>query len=126
MFAGFTLTLCIRLLGGEGLLGWNAAVGFPWYDAESNTQYFPYKTIAMLLGLATMLSVSRLTEWLMLNNKLDIKWLRCINNRVGELIPAEDDSRVDSDDSDDGDIKLRLMNGDGVVIEENDDIDKKL
>lgn len=83
-FAGFAVSLTLRVLGGEALLGWPAAVAYPWYDAETNKQYYPYKTIAMLSGFVVMVVVSRCTHWLMCSGKLDTKWLRRINNRLSE------------------------------------------
>ncbi|KAF6018316.1 hypothetical protein EB796_023402 [Bugula neritina] len=62
---GFLVSLAVRLLGGEALLNWKAVVAFPWYDSETNRQYFPYKTLCMLIGLVVMLIVSYLTDRLM-------------------------------------------------------------
>ena len=82
-FVGFTVTLILRCLGGEALLKWNAAVAFPWYDAETNTQYFPFKTLSMLIGLVVMLVVAYVTDRLMESGKMSTRPLRLINNRYG-------------------------------------------
>lgn len=83
MFVGFLVTLVIRCLGGEALLSWRAAVAFPWYDAATNTQYFPFKTMSMLLGLLVMLIVAYITDGLMKSGRMSAKALMVINNRYG-------------------------------------------
>ena len=108
VFLGFIVTLIIRLLGGETYLGWRAAVAFPGYDEETNTQYFPFKTMAMLIGFGLMLAVSYLTHWAMTTGRLDAKWLRYINNKVGALVPS--DEMADVDTSTDREVSLKLMN----------------
>lgn len=115
---GFTITLIIRLLGGEAFLGWKAAVAFPWYDPVTNTQYFPFKTMAMLVGLGTMLGVSYLTDWAMTNRRLDMKWLRYVNNRVGALVPTEEPEEKTSKDDE---LSLQLMSNDEIVNTHQDD-----
>jgi len=80
--AGFLVSLAVRLLGGEALLNWKAVVAFPWYDSETNRQYFPYKTLCMLIGLVVMLIVSYVTNRLMESGRLNRKWLHRINNRL--------------------------------------------
>ena len=70
-------------MGGEALLKWNAAVAFPWYDAETNTQYFPFKTLSMLIGLVVMLVVAYVTDRLMESGKMSTRPLRLINNQYG-------------------------------------------
>lgn len=78
---------------------------FPWYDAETNTQYFPYKSIAMLVGFGLIIGVSWGTDWLMKTGRLDRKYLRFVNNRLDEsdaddATDTEKDSRLSSADDD--------------------------
>ena len=61
-----------------------AAVGYPYYDETNNVQYFPYKTLSMLVGLFCMILVSFITNRLMKSGRMDRKWLRYINNRMHE------------------------------------------
>ena len=61
-----------------------AAVGYPYYDETNNVQYFPYKTLSMLVGLFCMTLVSFITDRLMKSGCMDRKWLRYINNRVDD------------------------------------------
>ena len=70
------------MIGGENYLDWVAAVGYPYYDETNNVQYFPYKTLSMLVGLFCMILVSFITDRLMKSGRMDRKWLRYINNRA--------------------------------------------
>ena len=72
------------MIGGENYLDWVAAVGYPYYDETNNVQYFPYKTLSMLVGLFCMILISFITDRLMKSGRMDRKWLRYINNRVDE------------------------------------------
>ena len=72
------------MIGGESYLNWVAAVGYPYYDETNNVQYFPYKTLSMLVGLFCMILVSFITNRLMKSGRMDRKWLRYINNRMHE------------------------------------------
>ncbi|XP_013408311.1 high-affinity choline transporter 1-like [Lingula anatina] len=60
--AGYIVGLIIRVLSGEPLLGLQAVLRWPWYEAETNSQPFPYRTASMLLGLLTILLVSHVTN----------------------------------------------------------------
>ena len=128
---GFAVSLTIRMLGGEALLGWQATVAYPWYDAALNKQYFPYKTIAMVAGLIVMLAVSYLTDWLMRTERLHVKWLMKINNRIGR----DDKSEKSSIKSEKNSIKseksfikigennLSYSNSDNVIVESESNAD---
>lgn len=109
---GFTVSLIIRVLGGEALLGWQATVAYPWYDPAANKQYFPYKTMAMLAGFITMLTVSYLTHRLMATGSLHPKWLRRINNRVKDV--AEEKEEVEIGD---GQNNFSYSNSDNAIPE---------
>ncbi|XP_013391333.1 high-affinity choline transporter 1 [Lingula anatina] len=60
--AGYVLGLIIRVLSGEPLLGLRAVLRWPWYEAETDFQPFPYRTGCMLLSLITILLVSHVTN----------------------------------------------------------------
>jgi high affinity choline transporter 7 len=70
----FAVSLVLRLGGGEPLLGLPHTIPYPelladllpgepkaWYDAGSGTMLFPFRTLAMLVGLVLLPTVSRLT-----------------------------------------------------------------
>lgn len=68
---GFVLGLLFRLLGGEPLLSLPAALKYPYYycdEAGTCSQCFPFKTLAMLITLVCILTVSSLTHWLFTKN----------------------------------------------------------
>lgn len=69
---GFGTALLLRLLGGESILNFPAAIRYPWYDEETHTQNFPFKTLTMLIGFAVLLSVSYLTDQLIKAGKLNV------------------------------------------------------
>lgn len=91
------MTLIIRCLGGEALLNWKATVAFPWYDAEANTQHFPFKTMSMLIGLVVMLLVAYITDWMMRTGRMGTKALMIINNRYGREERAKSSYAFDND-----------------------------
>jgi len=101
----YCLGLIIRVSGGEKLIGLPPLVHFPGFQeptpeeiAEAvdenrrpfGTQLFPFRTIAMMLSMISLVSISKLMVWLFKNNKLqkhhDI--FKCIVN-----IP-EDEAQV--------------------------------
>lgn len=72
--ASFFVSATLRVLGGEQLLGLPAVIHFPYY--EDGKQYFPFRTLIMLISLATHLIVSKVSKdcftkgWL--NTKFDL------------------------------------------------------
>ncbi|TMW44357.1 hypothetical protein DOY81_010562, partial [Sarcophaga bullata] len=72
-----------------------ALIHFPGYDEENETQLFPFRTLAMLLSLVTLILVSWWTKMMFESGKLPPSYdvFRCVVNipedvvRVGE--PAE-------------------------------------
>jgi len=58
--AGFAVALVLRLGGGEPALGIPATIPYGWVDADGVIN-FPFRTTSMLAGMATIVTVSRLT-----------------------------------------------------------------
>jgi len=58
--AGFTVSLVLRLGGGDPTLGIPTMIPYPMI--EDGAVLFPFRTLAMLSGLATIMIVSRLTQ----------------------------------------------------------------
>ena len=50
----------VRLAGGESLIGLPPLIKYPWYDEETGTQLFPFRTVAMLLSMTSLVLVSLL------------------------------------------------------------------
>ena len=79
---GYVVGMCLRLTGGEPLLGLPAAIRYPYYDAATQTQNFPFKTMTMLISLLLIVGVSWLTRWLFVSGRLpkSADVLRCVVN----------------------------------------------
>merc|ERR1711892_879494 len=104
----YCLGLIIRVSGGEKLIGLPPLIHFPGFaeptaeeieEAEEEnrrpfgTQLFPFRTIAMILSMISLVSVSKLMVWLFKNNKLqkhhDI--FKCIVNIPEDEAQNEDE-----------------------------------
>jgi high affinity choline transporter 7 len=57
---GFLTSVFLRIGGGDETLGLPAFLGYPSWGEDG--QAFPFRTLAMLAGLAAALTVSRLTQ----------------------------------------------------------------
>ena len=62
--AGFLVGSVLRLAGGENLIGIPALIKYPFYDYDTQTQYFPHKTLAMVISLLCILVGSSLARWI--------------------------------------------------------------
>lgn len=58
--AAYIMAFFIRLTGGEPLLGLPPLIKYPGYDGEM--QLFPFRTLAMVLSLCTLVGVSWFTK----------------------------------------------------------------
>ena len=58
--AGFTAAFILRFGGGEATLGIPTRINYPWTVGEE--VFFPFRTFAMVVGLLTIVVVSRLTQ----------------------------------------------------------------
>ncbi|KAK3086096.1 hypothetical protein FSP39_013500 [Pinctada imbricata] len=74
--AGFIMGLSMRILGGEPALKIHAVIKFPFYDEETETQLFPFRTVAMLCSFAGIICVSFITDYAfrknIINRKFDV------------------------------------------------------
>jgi len=106
--AAYCLGLVIRVSGGEALVGLPPLIHFPGFAepteeelieaAEENrrpfgTQLFPFRTIAMILSMITLVTVSKGMVWLFKSGRLtkEQDYFRCIVNldSDGSESPAE-------------------------------------
>ncbi|XP_051166168.1 high-affinity choline transporter 1 [Leptopilina boulardi] len=91
--SAYIIAFLVRLSGGEEMLGLSPVIYYPGYDEENKVQLFPFRTMAMLMSLVTLIGVSYGTQVLFLSGRLapgyDI--FRCVVN-----IP-EDVQRVGPD-----------------------------
>ncbi|XP_043473205.1 high-affinity choline transporter 1-like [Leptopilina heterotoma] len=61
-FAGFATSILCRLAAGEKSVGIPVFIEYPFFDRNTNTQRFPYRTTAMISGLLMQLVVSFITK----------------------------------------------------------------
>ncbi|XP_064105781.1 high-affinity choline transporter 1-like isoform X1 [Macrobrachium nipponense] len=57
-FMGFSLGFIVRLLGGEPYIGVPAVIHYPFFDVEKGQQNFPFRTVSMLVSLASLIIFS--------------------------------------------------------------------
>lgn len=91
--SAYIIAFLVRISGGEPMMGLPALIHYPGYDKESATQMFPFRTMAMLLSLITLVGVSYGTQFAFLTGRLAPGYdvFRCVVN-----IP-EDVERVGPD-----------------------------
>ncbi|XP_018393534.1 PREDICTED: high affinity choline transporter 1-like [Cyphomyrmex costatus] len=63
--AGYFIAIILRLGGGERGLGILPLIEYPFYDAKTRTQKFPFRTAVMIIALFTQLFTSFLTRTLL-------------------------------------------------------------
>ena len=80
--AGYIIGMILRVIGGEKLLHFPPIYKFPGFEEETQTQLFPFRTLAMVVSLISIISVSVLFNFLfkyeILPKKADI--FKCIVN----------------------------------------------
>ncbi|XP_054269313.1 high-affinity choline transporter 1-like [Macrosteles quadrilineatus] len=62
--ASYAVGLTLRVLGGEKDIGLDPVISYPYFDSETNTQRFPFRTLAMVCAIVTHVVVSAVTRWL--------------------------------------------------------------
>uniref|UniRef100_A0A1B6E374 High-affinity choline transporter 1 n=5 Tax=Clastoptera arizonana TaxID=38151 RepID=A0A1B6E374_9HEMI len=100
--SAYIIAFVVRLSGGEPQLGVPAFIHYPGWDGEK--QLFPFRTMAMLISLITLVFVSWLTKYLFETGKLapGYDWFRCVVNipediiHVGEPVEGEQMSMMAS------------------------------
>ena len=96
----FVVGMLLRLSGGEPLLHLPSFVQYPMYDAATGVQYFPFKTMSMLISLGCCVSGALCSEWLfrsgILQPELDL--LNCVVNVSAEhaVLPSDTSFNVSS------------------------------
>ncbi|KAK0158030.1 hypothetical protein PV327_011255 [Microctonus hyperodae] len=106
--SAYIIAFLVRLSGGESVIGLPALIHFPGYDEENEVQTFPFRTMAMLISLITLIGVSYGTQVAFLTGRLAPGYdvFRCVVN-----IP-EDVERVGPDPAE-GEQMAVLAAGDG-------------
>nr|CAI5853281.1 unnamed protein product [Callosobruchus analis] len=98
--AAYIIAFLVRVTGGEPLMYLPPLIKYPGYDEETKMQMFPFRTMAMLMSLITLASVSWWTKWVFETGRLapgyDI--FHCVVNipediqRVGD--PSEEGEQM--------------------------------
>lgn len=91
--AAYVIASLVRIAGGEPIMGLPALIRYPGYDEDTGQQMFPFRTMAMLISLITLIGVSYGTQVAFLTGRLAPGYdvFRCVVN-----IP-EDVERVGPD-----------------------------
>ncbi|XP_011688753.1 PREDICTED: high-affinity choline transporter 1 [Wasmannia auropunctata] len=91
--SAYIIAFLVRISGGEPMMGLPPLIRYPGYNEETKTQMFPFRTMAMLMSLVTLVGVSYGTQFAFLTGRLAPGYdvFRCVVN-----IP-EDVERVGPD-----------------------------
>ncbi|XP_044018414.1 high-affinity choline transporter 1 [Aphidius gifuensis] len=99
--SAYIIAFVIRLSGGENIIGLPAYIHYPGYDKINNIQLFPYKTMAMLISLLTLIVISYWTNNIFINGKLSPYYdvFRCVINipenvQIVGYNPADKDEQM--------------------------------
>lgn len=94
--SAYIVAFVVRLSGGEPLLGLNALIRYPGYDEENQQQLFPFRTMAMLLSLLTLYSVSAYTKYIFETGRLapQYDYFKCVVNIPDDVVRVGDPSEV--------------------------------
>lgn len=92
--AAYLIAFFVRLSGGEPLMGLDAFIHYPGWDEANQRQLFPFRTMAMLMSLITLVGVSYGTKWVFETGRLapGYDFFKCVVNipedvqRVGETM----------------------------------------
>lgn len=89
--AAYIVAFLVRLSGGEPLLGLPAAIHYPGYDADEERQLFPFRTMAMVLSLCTLIGVSWWTKWAFESGRWapHKDYFRCVVNIPEDVVRVE-------------------------------------
>ncbi|KAJ8953735.1 hypothetical protein NQ318_015391 [Aromia moschata] len=98
--AAYIVAFLVRVSGGEQLMHLDPLIKYPGWDEENQRQLFPFRTMAMLMSLITLISVSWWTKWVFETGRLapGYDFFHCVVNipediqRVGE--PAEEGEQM--------------------------------
>lgn len=94
--SAYIVAFVVRLSGGEAIIGLPALIHFPGYDEETQRQLFPFRTMAMIMSLVTLVGVSAYTKWAFESGRLapQYDYFRCVVNIPDDAIRVGDPSEV--------------------------------
>lgn len=87
--AAYVAGFFFRLAGGEVALRIPAIIEYPWY--KDGTQYFPFRTLAMLISLITHIAVSYSIDFIFRKGYLPLKYdyYGCFQHWNSEVYPSQ-------------------------------------
>ena len=94
---GYIVGLFFRVTGGEPAVMLPALIQYPGYDSETFVQSFPFKTLAMVLSMVTLVSVSWITQTLFMSGFLPrhVDVFMCVVNIPDEQIVLASRDSID-------------------------------
>lgn len=94
--SAYIVAFVVRLSGGESIIGLPALIHYPGYDEENERQLFPFRTMAMLMSLITLIGVSAYSKWIFETGRLapQYDYFRCVVNIPDDAIRVGDPSEV--------------------------------
>ncbi|KAK6169314.1 hypothetical protein SNE40_020392 [Patella caerulea] len=70
---GYFISVALRILGGEPLIGLPVFLKFPFYS-EKHGQNFPFRTLTVILSFIAIICVSKLTDFVFTEKYISQKW----------------------------------------------------
>ena len=101
---GYVVGLILRLLAGDPFLDIPAVIKYPYYQHDTQDQLFPYRSLAMLLGLLLTLGVSYLTRHLFTKGVIPLKY------DVFKCFPPEKPAEPNGEGAKDSDVLMLESN----------------
>ena len=107
---GYVVSAFLRMTGGEPLVGLPPLIRYPYYNEETGVQYFPYKTLVMLIAFLVILTASYSAEFLFTKGHLSLKydvfkcftktedWTKSVGNASGKRLNDYVDCKGESMD----------------------------
>lgn len=94
--SAYIVAFFLRLSGGESIIGLQPLIHYPGWDEENQRQLFPFRTMAMLMSLITLVGVSAYTKWVFESGRLapQYDYFRCVVNIPDDAIRVGDPSEV--------------------------------
>lgn len=94
--SAYIVAFMLRLSGGEAIVGLPALIHYPGYDAENQRQLFPFRTMAMLCSLITLVGVSYYTKLVFETGRLapQYDYFRCVVNIPDDAVRVGDPSET--------------------------------
>lgn len=94
--SAYIVAFFVRLSGGEPQLGLSPFIHYPGYDYETGTQLFPFRTMAMLMSLITLVGVSWWTKWIFETGRLapGYDYFKCVVNIPEDVVRVEEPSEA--------------------------------